>query len=84
MVNPQELEKKVLEALKTVIDPEIGISLVDMGLIKEITADDNGNVHIKMTLTTPGCPLANLLLMSVEDAARSVEGVKNVKVDLVF
>ncbi|MCD6503648.1 MAG: hypothetical protein DRN30_03130 [Thermoplasmata archaeon] len=84
MVDPQDLERKVLEALRTVIDPEIGISIVDMGLIREITADEEGNVHIKMTLTTPGCPLMNLLLLSAEEAAKSVEGVKNVKVELVF
>jgi len=84
MVNPNELERKVLEALKTVIDPEIGISIVDLGLIREITADKDGNVHIKMTLTTPGCPLMNLLLLSAEEAAKSVEGVKSVKVELVF
>ncbi len=82
-MSDEELERKVLEALKKVIDPEIGIDVVSMGLIREITVKD-GKAEIKMTLTSPGCPLMNLLASMVENAAKSVEGIEEVEVKIVF
>jgi len=79
MVSKEDVESK----LRTVIDPHTGISLVDMGLIKSIEVDGD-SVSIKMTLTTPACPMAQMLVEQVREAAASVEGVKKVDVELVF
>jgi len=77
-------KEKIIQALKEVIDPEIGVSLVEMNLIKDVLIEGE-KVKVKMTLTIPGCPLANQL---VEDVKRKVEslleGVKEAEVELVF
>lgn len=74
---------EVREALKKVIDPEIGINIVDLGLIYEVKVEKNV-AHIRMTLTVPGCPLVKMLTHQAEQAARSVEGIKDVKVELTW
>lgn len=79
MVSEQDVKKK----LKSVIDPHMGISLVEMGLIKSISVKGD-SVNIKMTLTTPACPMAQMLVEQVRSAAASVRGVKKAEVDLVF
>jgi metal-sulfur cluster biosynthetic enzyme len=76
-------EKKVWNALKEVIDPEIGISVVDLGLIYGVEIIDD-EVRVKMTLTNPACPLQNYLKQQVEDAIARIEGVKKASVQLVF
>ena len=83
MNNINVLKDKVLAVLKNVYDPEIPIDIVDLGLVYEIKVDD-GNVYIKMTLTTPGCPLWKLIAQQVKDAVKSIEGVEDIKVDLVW
>ena len=74
----------VVEALQTVYDPEIPVSLYDLGLIYDINVTPTGAVDIVMTLTAPGCPVADILPMEVEKAARSVDGVVSARVELVF
>ncbi len=76
-------KEEIIKALKEVIDPEIGLSLVDMDLIKEILIDDD-KVKVKMTLTAPGCPLANMLVADVKRKVETLEGVKGAEVELVF
>ena len=76
-------EERIKEQLKKVIDPEIGISVLDLGLIYDIKIEGD-SVHIKMTLTTPGCPLQQMLVKGVEKAVAEMEGVKDVHVDLVW
>ncbi len=76
-------KKDILKALEGCLDPEIGISVVDMGLIYGIEVE-NGSVHIKMTLTNPGCPMARMILTDVENVVKSMKGVKNVEVELVW
>lgn len=83
-VNPEELKKKIIEALRQVYDPEIPINAWDLGLIYELKVDDEGNVYVKMTLTTPGCPVAGIIENQVYDAVSDIPEVKNVKIDLVF
>jgi len=83
VIDKHEIETKVKEALKKVIDPEIGINIVDSGFVREVNVDDEGNVTIKMMLTTPFCPLAHSLAAWAEQAARGVEGVKDVNVVIV-
>ncbi|MGW8316278.1 MAG: SUF system Fe-S cluster assembly protein [Bacteroidales bacterium] len=79
-----ELEGKIVEALKTVYDPEIPVNIYDLGLIYEIDTNEKKEVRIDMTLTAPNCPVVDMLLMDVEDAVRGVDGVESVKVNLVF
>jgi len=76
-------KEQVMEALKEVIDPEIGISLVEMNLIKDVLIEGD-KVKVKMTLTIPGCPLANMIVDSVKRKVESLEGVKEAEVELVF
>jgi FeS assembly SUF system protein len=75
---------KVIEKLKEVYDPEIPVNIYDLGLIYNVNVDEKNNVNIIMTLTAPGCPLADILVEDVKKAALSVKGIKNVKVDLTF
>lgn len=77
-------EQKVLNALKQCIDPEIPLSIVDLGLIYGIDIDDKNNVNIRMTMTTPGCPLHNTLVRDVKNALSKVEGIGNVNVEIVW
>ena len=74
---------QVREALKKVIDPEIGINIVDLGLIYDVQVE-NDVPHVSMTLTVPGCPLANMLTRQAEQAVRTVEGVRDVKLELTW
>ena len=74
----------IVEALKTVYDPELPINIYDLGLIYEINQSDNGNVHIDMSLTAPGCPVAEVLPQQVADAAATVPGVGKVEVEVVW
>jgi FeS assembly SUF system protein len=74
----------VIEALKTVYDPEIPVNIYDLGLIYDIVVDASSAVGIRMTLTAPNCPAAQILPGQVEQAARSVEGVTAASVDVVF
>ncbi len=74
---------QVLEALKTVYDPEFPISVVDLGLIYDVKADKN-NIRIKMTLTTPGCPMSGVIVDMVKQKVESLKGVKIASVELVF
>jgi FeS assembly SUF system protein len=85
MEKPEQiLEEKVIDALKRVFDPEIPINIYDLGLIYELKIDDQHNVYIKMTLTTPNCPIAEDMPGMVYKEVKSVDGVLEVKVDLVF
>ncbi len=74
----------VTDALRAVYDPEIPVSLYELGLIYDIIVAPTGKVDIVMTLTAPGCPVADILPMEVEKAAAAVEGVASVHVELVF
>ena len=74
----------MVQALKTVYDPEIPVDIFELGLIYKIDIDDDRNVAIDMTLTAPGCPVAGDMPGWVENAAGTVEGVQDVKVNLVF
>ena len=73
----------VMEALKTVVDPEIGIDLVNLGLIYDVAVNDN-NITVKMTLTGPGCPVGPMLQSQVYGVSAGLPGARNVQVDLVW
>lgn len=78
------LEERIVNAIKQVYDPEIPVNVYDMGLIYALDLDENNNVHIDMTLTSPACPVAGVLPSMVENAARSPEEVNDVSVELVW
>ena len=78
------LEAQVLAALKTVRDPELPVNLVDLGLIYDLVVGADGRVYVEMTLTAPNCPVAGSLPGDVAAAIRTVEGVTDVKVNLVW
>jgi FeS assembly SUF system protein len=79
-----DLEYDLIAAVKTVYDPEIPVDIYELGLIYEINVGDAGDVHIVMTLTTPMCPVAEILPPEVEAKAREVAGVRDVRLDLVW
>ncbi|MEI9985528.1 MAG: DUF59 domain-containing protein [Aliidongia sp.] len=78
------LKEAVLEALKTVRDPEIPVNLVDLGLIYDLCVSADGKVYVEMTLTSPSCPVAGSLPGEVEKAVRGVEGITDVRVKLAW
>jgi FeS assembly SUF system protein len=77
-------EAEVVEQIRTVYDPEIPVNVYDLGLIYDIQVDDEKNVHIMMTLTSPACPVAGSLPGEVEHAARNTPGVGRVSVELTW
>lgn len=82
-------EKKILEvniksALKSIYDPEIPVDIYELGLIYNVDIDDENNVLVKMTLTSPNCPVAESLPQEVEDKVKLVPSVKSSKVEIVF
>lgn len=79
-----ELAQRVREALAQVIDPDLGESIVELGLIYSVAVGDDGGARIEMTTTTPGCPAAGYLKDAVETAAWNVEGIHYVEVRLTY
>ncbi len=78
------LEQQIVDALRNVYDPEIPVNIYDLGLIYSINISDNQSVYIEMTLTTPGCPVAQTFPGTVECAVKCVDGVEDVHVELVW
>jgi FeS assembly SUF system protein len=81
---PATLEEEIVEAMRTVYDPEIPVNIYDLGLIYDMQVKDGGVVEIKMTLTAPGCPVAGEMPGMVARAVRTVEGVADCDVELVW
>ncbi len=75
---------KIIDRLKEVYDPEIPVNIYDLGLIYSVDVNEKGVADIVMTLTAPGCPMADILLDQTQQAALKVEGVTDVHVELVF
>jgi FeS assembly SUF system protein len=78
------LRDQVIDALRTVYDPEIPVNIYELGLIYDIAIDENGAVAIEMTLTAPGCPVAGSMPGTVQEAVAAVPGVSKVDVELVW
>ena len=83
-MNPEELEKEVVRAIKTVYDPEIPVNVFDLGLIYGITVNPDNTVLISMTLTSPNCPVAGTLPGDVENRVKSIDEVADARVELTF
>jgi FeS assembly SUF system protein len=80
----EELRSRVIEALKTVYDPEIPVNIYELGLIYDVQISPDGEVLVRMTLTAPNCPVAGILPDQVKHKILGVEGVTSANVDLVF
>lgn len=78
------LRPRIVQAIKTVFDPEIPVDVYELGLVYGIDIAPDGNVAITMTLTSPNCPSAEQIPVDVDKKARTVEGVKDVKVTVTF
>ncbi len=78
------LKADVIDTIKTCYDPEIPVDIYELGLIYDIRIDDEKRVNIKMTLTSPNCPVAGSLPGEVEEKVKAVQGVKDAKVELVW
>ncbi len=83
-IRSRAIEAQVLEVLRTTYDPEIPVNIYDMGLIYGIDVDPAGAVTVRMTLTSPGCPVAGTLPGEVEDRIRGIEGVTQARVEVVW
>ena len=79
-----ELKDKIIEEIKKIYDPEIPVNIYDLGLIYDIKVEDKNTAKIKMTLTSPNCPVAESLPKEVKDGIMQVEGIENVDLDLVW
>ena len=82
-IHKKAINKSIMTKLQDVLDPELYISIVDLGLIYSVI-EKNGNVDIKMTLTTMGCPLFSVLEQDIKDKVLQVKGITDVSVNLVF
>jgi len=83
-IDQAALEADILSAVKTVYDPEIPVDIHELGLIYELRVDADAHAYVKMTLTTPACPVAGSLPGEVEQKVLSVPGIESVKVELTF
>ena len=77
-------KEKIMEAMRAVIDPEIGLDVVSLGLVYDVDISEESDVKVKMTTTTPGCPLIGMITEDVKNILENVEGVKSVDVELVW
>jgi len=82
--NVEEIKQGIIDALRTVYDPEIPVNIFEMGLVYGIDVDPAGNVVVRLTLTSPGCPVAASLPLEVESKTLMVPGVNDAKIDLVW
>ena len=83
-MNADKLAEKIIKVLKTVYDPEIPVDIYELGLIYDVLVNDNSEVKIIMTLTTPNCPVADSLPKEVEDKVKLLSEVSDAKVELTF
>lgn len=84
MRDSETIKNDIITQLSTVIDPELNVDVVNLGLIYEIDLDEDGICLINMTLTTPACPLTEVLISRVTEAVKKVDEVKNVDVEFVW
>lgn len=79
-----DIGENIINALKTVYDPEIPVDIYELGLVYDVQISDEGNVKVVMTLTTPNCPVAESLPAEVKEKVKAVEGVNEVDLELTF
>ena len=82
--DPKNLGEKIVNVLKTIFDPEIPVDIYELGLIYDVMINEDRDVKILMTLTTPNCPVAESLPLDIEEKVRSINEVKEVEVEITF
>ncbi len=82
--NSEELGEKIVRVLKTIYDPEIPVDIYELGLIYDVMVNEDNEVKILMTLTTPNCPVAESLPQEVEERVKSLDEVKDAEVEITF
>ncbi|MDC1063234.1 SUF system Fe-S cluster assembly protein [Flavobacteriales bacterium] len=80
----KELGGKIIKAISTIYDPEIPVNIYELGLIYDVEISEDNDVRIEMTLTSPNCPVAESLPVDVENKVKEIDGLENVKVNIVF
>ena len=80
----EDLGEKIVEVIKTIFDPEIPVDIYELGLIYDVFVNEETDVKVLMTLTSPNCPVAETLPMEVEEKIRSLEEVRNAEVEITF
>jgi len=80
----EDLGEKIVEVIKTIFDPEIPVDIYELGLIYDVFVNEDMDVKVLMTLTSPNCPVAETLPMEVEEKIRSIEEVRNAEVEITF
>jgi len=80
----ERLKEEVIAMLRDVYDPEIPVNIYELGLVYDVRVDESGEVGIVMTLTSPMCPVAEILPVEIETRTREIEGVRDVWIDLVW
>lgn len=83
-INTTELGEKIVRVLKTIYDPEIPVDIYELGLIYDVFVNEDYEVKVLMTLTTPNCPVAETLPLEVEEKVRSLNEVKSAEVEITF
>ncbi|MFQ5355197.1 MAG: DUF59 domain-containing protein [Mariprofundaceae bacterium] len=83
-LNGEDLRQRVIQVLQTIYDPEIPVSIYELGLIYDLQLDEQGRVRVQMTLTSPGCPVAQTFPLEIETRLGDVDGVTDVAVELVW
>jgi len=81
---PMPTPDTIRKALRAVKDPELNLNIIDIGLVYDVGSTDDGDVHVKMTLTSPGCPAGGEIIEDVKKVAGDLEGVRSVEVELVW
>jgi len=84
IINTAELGEKIVNVLKTIFDPEIPVDIYELGLIYDVFVNEDCDVKILMTLTTPNCPVAETLPLEVEEKVKSLDAVKGAEVEITF
>jgi FeS assembly SUF system protein len=84
VLNTEELGDKIVKVLKTIFDPEIPVDIYELGLIYDVMVNEDAEVKILMTLTTPNCPVAETLPLEVENKIKSISMVKDAEVEITF
>ena len=83
-MDANELGEKIVKTLKTIYDPEIPVDIYELGLIYDVLVNEDNEVKVIMTLTTPNCPVAESLPLDVKEKVKSIEGVEDAEVELTF
>ena len=82
--NPNEIGEKIIDVIKTIYDPEIPVDIYELGLIYDVLVNEDFDVKIIMTLTSPNCPVAETLPVDVKDKVKTIKGIKSVEVEMTF